>query len=240
MNIDRQGRIVKCFAIDDIWGSSSHALEKNGNLLLINDERVERISPDGFKSTIIAPEWSILSICTSGFNGHIILGLYILIDKGSKTKLARYNNKGTLLSEIEYYQNKRLYVSPLYLSENINMSICTADIDTCLVRAVDKSGELLFTYDGQPKQVDFFPTGICNDIFGHILVCNRHKSNPSVHLLDINGKLKSIILNQSDGITDPWGICVDTEGRIYLGQHDCSFIKVYEYLEDIVDSNVLV
>lgn len=126
---------------------------------------------------------------------------------------------------------KKDYVSPLYLSENINSDICTADIDTCLVKAVDKNGKLKFSYSGLPSHADFFPTGICNDSLGHVIVCNRHDSNPSVHLLDMSGEFLSLILHDRDDIHDPWGLCVDEDGRLYLGQNDCSSIKVFKYLE---------
>lgn len=180
---------------------------------------------------MIAPDWTVLSIYSSKLNGDILLGIYILIEKGSRTKLARYTSNDGLISELEYFEEKGLYVSPLYLSENINSDICTADTDTCLVKAVDKNGKLKFSYDGLPSHANVFPTGICNDSVGHVIVCNRHDSNPSVHLLDIDGEFLSLILNDRDDIHDPWGLCVDGEGRLYLGQNDCSSIKVFKYLD---------
>lgn len=229
--IDHSGRVLHKFRIDDIWGSASHTIDQSGNCLLIRNDKIIRCKSNGEEETLIAPDWTVLSIYSSKLNGDILLGIYILIEKGSRTKFARYTRDGGVISEMEYFEEKRLYVSPLYLSENINSDICTADIDTCLVKAVDKNGKLKFSYSGLPSHADFFPTGICNDSLGHVIVCNRHDSNPSVHLLDMSGEFLSLILHDRDDIHDPWGLCVDEDGRLYLGQNDCSSIKVFKYLE---------
>jgi hypothetical protein len=232
MQVDHSGHSMHSLRIDDIWASASHTVEKDENVLYVKNEHEVIRAPMGRnEQALLAVEWTILSIYASQINGDILLGIYILIEKGSKTRLARYTRNGQLLSEIEYYDDKRLYVSPLYLSENINGDICTADIDTCLVKAVNKEGVPRFSYDGLPKHSGFFPTGICNDVLGHVIVCNRHDSNPSVHLLDMNGQFLSIILTEKDGVKDPWGLCVDDKGKLYLGQHDCPTIKVYKYLQ---------
>ena len=136
-----------------------------------------------------------------------------------------------LIFEIEYVDGKRLNVSPMYLSENINGDACTSDIDTCLVKAVDRQGTLQFSYDGLHSHAEFFPTGICHDSLGHVIVCNRHDFNSSVYLLDINGRFLSVILSQADGMHDPWGLCVDDDGKLHVGQNDSSVIMVFKYLE---------
>lgn len=232
---NQSGKVLNEVRIDDIWGSASHTVGDSGVILVIRGDKVIRCPPNQDEKNLLASEWTILSIFSSKVNGDLLLGIYILIEKGSRTKLARYTRDGRLISEIEYFEGKRLYVSPMYLSENINGDVCTSDIDTCLVKAVDRQGTLQFSYDGLPSHAEFFPTGICNDSLGHVIVCNRHDSNPSVHLLDMNGRFLSVILSQADGIHDPWGLCVDDDGKLYVGQNDSNEIMVFKYLKETSD-----
>lgn len=86
MKIDHSGHSLQSFRIDDIWGSASHTAEKDGNILYIkNDHQVIRATKDGNEQTLLTLEWTILSIYASQLNGDILLGIYILIEKGSQT-----------------------------------------------------------------------------------------------------------------------------------------------------------
>lgn len=44
-----------------------------------------------------------------------------------------------------------------------------------------------------------------------------YKSNPSVHLLYINGRFLSMIIDGINDVTDPWGRCA-YGGKLYLGK----------------------
>lgn len=60
-----------------------------------------------------------------------------------------------------------------------------------------------------------------------------YKSNPSVHLLYINGRFLSMIIDGINDVTDPWGRCA-YGGKLYLGKKkNCNVIKVFSYLEKI-------
>lgn len=151
------------------------------------------------------------------------------------TKIVRYNKNVKKISEFEYRKHEKSIVCPLFLSENTNRDICIADNYDGHVRAFnEEDGNLIqrYSYEGGWPQYGFSPTGICNDFLGHVFVCNCHKSNPSIHLLDINGKLLSKIINGKKDVIDPWGLCA-YEGKLYLGQKNCNVIKVFSYLEKI-------
>lgn len=99
--IDHSGRVLHKFRIDDIWGSASHTIDQSGNCLLIRNDKVLRCKSNEEEETLIAPDWTVLSIYSSKLNGDILLGIYILIEKGSRTKLARYTRDGGVISELE-------------------------------------------------------------------------------------------------------------------------------------------
>lgn len=131
--------------------------------------------------------------------------------------MVRYIWDGGVIFELEYFEEKRLYVFFLYLLENINSDICIVDIDICFVKVVDKNGKLKFFYSGFFLYVDFFFMGICNDFLRYVIVCNCYDFNFSVYLLDVSGEFLLLILYDRDDIYDLWGLCVDEDGRLYFG-----------------------
>lgn len=58
-----------------------------------------------------------------------------------------------------------------------------------------------------------------------------YKSNPSVHLLYINGRFLSMIIDGIDDVTD--GDAVLMEENYTLVKKNCNVIKVFSYLEKI-------
>ena len=95
------------------------------------------------------------------------------------------------------------------------------------VVVVKKSGQLRFSYTGQEKW--FRPYGICTDVLGHILVCDR--VSETVHLLDQDGGFLSFLLSHKQRIMSPRGLCLDNENNLYVGQFFRSTVKVYKYLQ---------
>ncbi|XP_062579879.1 uncharacterized protein LOC134241877 [Saccostrea cucullata] len=182
--------------------------------------------------TFLTPAWNVLSIYSSHISDDLILGTYIIDENHFKAKLLKYSKNRELLQSIQYHQGKSLYSFPLFISENTNRDICTTDIEKCVVTVVDGSGVFRFRYYGHSTEKGFFPTGICNNIYGQIIVCNRHYANPSVHLLSSNGDIALIILTKNaNGINDPYGVYADDEGNLYLGQHGSNTVMVYRYLQ---------
>lgn len=232
MRIDHSGHILGKFKIYDIWGSASHTVDTNRDVLLVKKNKVIRVKSNGEKETLFIPQYTPLSIYSSQINGDILLRVYFSFGNEYWTKISRYDRNGLLFPKFEYHKIQcSLKVSPLYLCENINADICISDSFECLVIVFDKQGKQRFSYNGRPLHEDFSPTGICNDYVGHVLVCNQHKSNPSVHLLDKDGRFLSVILHDRHDIKDPWGLCVSDKGKLYLGQNNCNVIKVFPFLE---------
>lgn len=235
IKIDHKGNILSKHELGDFWGSASSTVDENGDLLIIRQHnkvmRVTSNEEEPVEVLSVDRRWSILSVYFSRFSGEILVRVYLQQWSEYLTRIERYKD-GKKLSGFEYHKHDKLIVYPLFLSVNTNGDIWIADNYDCHVLAYNDEGDELCSYDGSKKgpQQHFSPTGICNDLLGHVLVCNCHRSNPSVHLLDKNGQfLKMIVCNRKD-VIEPWGLCVDDKGKLYLGQKNCSVIKVFRYL----------
>ncbi|XP_062595854.1 uncharacterized protein LOC134257227 [Saccostrea cucullata] len=93
----------------------------------------------------------------------------------------------------------------------------------------DNKGEELFSYTGQKSK--FEPYGICTDVLGHILVCDGHYNSNTVHLLNQDGQILSLLLTPQQGVDRPRAVCVDDENNLYVGQKDTNTLTVYKYLQ---------
>ena len=185
---------------------------------------IYRIIPDRKITEFIKPgDWNPISIHSSRITGDILVGMYKL----QETKVTRYNKAGKEIQNIQRdNQGQKFFDLPHYITENINGDICTSDCGKATVVVVNKSGQHRFSYTGQESQ--FCPWGICTDVLGHILVCDSDSN--TVHLLDQDGGFLSVILSEQQGIEDPYGVCVDDENNLYVGQLN-NKVTVYKYLE---------
>ncbi|XP_078327958.1 uncharacterized protein LOC111114737 [Crassostrea virginica] len=174
-----------------------------------------------FKKT---EDWTPCSIHSSRFNRDILVGMY----KDREAKVTRYSKTGTEIKNMKRdNQGQELYDYPHYITENINGDICTSDHNKQAVVVVNKSGQYRFSYKNQDSK--FIPYGICTDVLGHILVCDRYSE--TVRMLDQDGGFLSIILSEQQGIKYPRGVCVDAENNLYVGQYCTNTVKVYKYLQ---------
>lgn len=154
--------------------------------------------------------------------------------------------------EREYEHGLRDLMSdnPCPITENINGDIIATDSVLRKVFAVDSDGRHRFTYQccSDPhyfkelfEDEDFImyrlhsfqrklfnPIGICNDLSGHILVGDNCYEDPSIHLLDKDGKfLAKLLTHRRLNLS---ALCVDDRNNLYVG--DCSKINIYTYLSD--------
>lgn len=236
VKIDSKGNILSKHELGDFWGSASSTVDENGDLLIIRQHnkvmRVTSNEEEPVEVFSVDPRWSILSVYFSRSSEEIILRIYVQKWHKFLTNIARYNKNGEKLFEFEYLNPDKLIVYPLFLSVNINGDICISDNFFCHVIAFNNKGEKQYTYKGSPPHSEFSPTGICNDLRGHVLVCNCHESNPSVHLLDKNGEFLKMIVRDSEDVKEPWGLCVDDDEKLYIGKKNCTMIKVFRYLKN--------
>lgn len=233
MKIDHSGRILFYHNINVYWGCSSFTVDENGDVFYIKENtKVIKMSPTGENPTQLIKingQSNILNICSTRLGGEILLR--VSVEKLNKhwTYITRYKKSGEHLFQFEYQNYEKLHTSPWFLSVNINGDICVSDQLESEVGAFDEEGNRLFTYKGLPPH-DFSPTGICNDFLGHVLVCNG--SNPSVHMLDMKGNFIAIIIQDIEDVKDPWGLCADDNGKLFIGQKNFGMIKVFQYLKN--------
>ena len=144
-----------------------------------------------------------------------------------EAKVTRYSKTGQEIQNIQRdNQGQELYRIPQYITKNTNGDICTSDLSKQAVVVVNKSGQYRFSYRGQGSEFQLW--GICTDVLGHILVCDS--VSKTVHLLDQDGGFLSVILSEQQGIDHPFGVCVDDENNLYVGQLNKT-VTIYKYLQ---------
>ena len=169
-------------------------------------------------------DWRPISVHSSRINGDILVGTF----NGREAKVTRYRKTGKEIQNIQRdNQGQELYSYPYYITENINRDICTSDINKYAVVVVNQSGQHRFSYPRQGS--GFFPSGICTDVLGHILVCDT--VSESVHLLDQDGGFLSVIFSPQQGIKRPRSVFVDDENNLHVGHENTCTVTVYKYLQ---------
>ena len=221
-----QGRLLQ--KIQGSGGVSGyHSTTQNGDLIYTDRDTaiINRISADRKITEFMKTgDWAPLSVHSSRINGDLLVGMYT----NEEGKVTRYNKAGKETQNIQRdNQGQELYDYPHYITENINGDICTSDMNKFAVVVVNEFGEHRFSYTG--LRSDFQPYGICTDVLGHILVCDRGKE--SIHLLDQDGAFLSFILSKEQCMGYPRGICVDDENNLYVGKFKTSIVAVYRYLQ---------
>nr|XP_022340413.1 tripartite motif-containing protein 5-like isoform X2 [Crassostrea virginica] len=205
---------------------ANHTATQYGDLIYTDKDKKEiyRISPNKKITEFInTGDWIPLSVYSSRINGDILVGMRRI----REAKVTRYSKAGKEIQNIQRdNKGQALYSDPHFITENINRDICTSDWNKHAVVVVNTSRQHRFSYKGRGSE--FHPFGICTNVLGHILVCD--KDNKSVHLLDQDGGFLSIILSPQQGIKDPLGVCVD-DNYLYVGQSTTNTVTVYKYLQ---------
>lgn len=129
--------------------------------------------------------------------------------KGSRA--FTHNSKGRLL-----------FAKPRYVCVNeINQNICVSDFEIGII-VLNHSGHFIFNYRGNQIRYGkhFTPRGIACDELGRILVADT--DNDVVHLLESNGEFITYILSSISPISQPWGLCVDSQNRVWVAERNVS------------------
>lgn len=215
--IDENGHLLRELSVD-LAHTGCHTLTKAGDLLFKKDRYIYMLSSSGEIRNLHIHADVLSCIHSSRLNGDIFVsGINVIW---------RYNDKGVQL------QKMRTGCWGLCnLTENINGDIIVTTDGGREVIAFRNDGQLKFIYVGQHYQSEFFPKGICNDRFGHILVGDSWFGDPCVHLLDKNGNLLAKLLtHQPHQGLEFNALCVDDRNNLYVGGVDR--INVYTYLPD--------
>ena len=110
------------------------------------------------------------------------------------------------------------------ITENINGDIIISDALNQTVIFVNKLGKFSVYYDDCDL---FFPTGICTEALGHILVWDT--KTDTMHLFAQDWEfLGTFDFGRSRSLM--FSLCVDAENNLYMG-HDTNKITVYKCLQ---------
>ncbi|XP_062578811.1 E3 ubiquitin-protein ligase TRIM71-like [Saccostrea cucullata] len=202
----------------------------------LDNKMVKRLSKDLQEEATMRFDWYPMGLCISR-SGHILLCAAFLpwqaTDASDRGKVLRMSFKGVTLQEImKDGEEKHLYCRPICISENINQDICVSDVYKHSIVVVDRTGLFRFVYSGggfYENREDFEPTEIDTDSLGNIAAADV--MNNLVHLVDINGNLLKYLLTTKDGISEPRGLKVDNEDRIWITEEMSGYVKIFKYLE---------
>lgn len=220
MEINEDGHLLRELSVCRWTHAGCHTLTKAGDLLFVEDSYICMLSSSGEIRNLHIHANTLSCIHSSRLNGNILViqGKWIV----------RYNDKGVELQQIELFRDIIMTYHTCDITENINGDIVVASQKKRKVVAVRGDGQHKFTYLGLYPRSKFVPSGICNDIFGHLLVGNSCFDDPCVHLLDENGELLAKLLTHQG--LEVNALCVDDRNNLYVGCKNR--INVYTYLPD--------
>lgn len=92
------------------------------------------------------------------------------------------------------------------------------------------SGEVRFNYEGVQPTVcrsPFNPRGIACDEQGNILVADL--DNDVIHLLKSDGMFVTHVLSSISPISQPWGIFVDSQNKVWVVERNRNSGEVQTY-----------
>nr|XP_022303442.1 uncharacterized protein LOC111111010 [Crassostrea virginica] len=171
-----------------------------------------------------------LSCTRSG--GDILVHAYKGSGPQTKNKIIRYQGQNVKQEINKDGQGNPIFKDgdySLFMSENNNGDVCVSDGNANTVVVVDNIGRVRFRYEGTPARTkkSFAPRYIITDALSQIIVADIN--NNCLHILDQNGQFLRCI--NGCGLKKPYGLSVDSEGRLWVGLLNTGEIKVIQYLE---------
>ena len=146
-----------------------------------------------------------------------------------------YSMSGKVIKE----PDKKLFKCPFWVAQSkVNNDLYITDKtenyhnSTGKVLALGKGYRVRYEYTGQDDRRFFFPSGLCTDNAGHVLITDYY--NDRVHILDRDGRFLQYLLTREQGFRRPLSIAVDSEGNAWVGQTStCTTadVKVVKYLQ---------
>lgn len=105
-------------------------------------------------------------------------------------------------------KNTPLYVCPTYISEAVVVT--------------DAGGMLRFHYQGNSRESNFDPYGICCDSSCNIIVADM--KNNKIHVIDKDGAFLYHVTYER--MKMPRALCIDENDNVYVGEWDSDAVKV--------------
>ena len=183
------------------------------------------ISHDKVVRTLFRTQWEPEGLCCL-HSGDILVTFF------RKGRVIIYSMSGKIIQELD----KSLFKYPQRVTQNkVNSDLYIIDKDnnsystTGKVVALDTSYLLPYQYTGQGN-AKFFPTDICTDSAGRVLITDLHRYSYKVHVLDKDGQFLQYILTEKQGLREPFSIHVDNIGNAWVGE-GYGIVKLVKYLQ---------
>lgn len=227
---NREGKLMNSIKINFGTTPRDIAVTQNDNLVYTDSKKrtVYAVDNGQIHEVIKLSEWIPRGICNANNDDLLVI---MDSDEYKETKVVRYS--GFKVSrDIQFRENRRPLYSfgdnIKYISENRNLDVCVADHGAHAVVVVNQAGTLRFVYMGSsstPTREKFDPYGIATDSEGQILISDR--INNRIHIIDEYGRFLRYI-NNCD-LHSPWGLCVDTEDKLYVAESGRGKVKCIQY-----------
>ncbi|XP_062600376.1 uncharacterized protein LOC134262011 [Saccostrea cucullata] len=227
-----KGSLLKSITTKSGNWPSDIAVAKSGDLVYTDygDRTVNIVKNGKIEKVIGQQNWNPRNVCSTS-SGDLLV---IMFSYNKQTKVVRY--AGSIEKQTIQFDDKRkpLYSSGYYdryITENRNLDICVSDEGAKTVVVVNQAGKLRFKYIGHTpaqKNRPFNPLGITTDSQSHILTADIN--NDCVHIIDQDGQFLRYI---ECGLSEPWGLCTDTNDNLFVVQFRNTQVKKIKYLYSI-------
>ncbi|XP_062621787.1 uncharacterized protein LOC134283342 [Saccostrea cucullata] len=226
-----QGSLLKSITTRSKNRPSNIAVTKSGDLVFTdhNDRTVNIVKNEKIEKVIRLQNWRPKGVCSTS-SGDLLVIMDSDDDKQTKVvcysgssekQTIQFDNKGKPLYSPSSYDLR-------YITENKNLDICASDEGAKAVVVVNQAGKLRFSYTGHtpvPKNQPFCPLGITTDSQSHILTADY--KNDFIHIIDKDGKFLCYI---DCGLSEPRGLCIDTNDNLFVAQVWKKEVRKIKYL----------
>ncbi|XP_078328787.1 uncharacterized protein LOC111111010 [Crassostrea virginica] len=232
--IDIHGTVRDTVTITCLYWPGDISVTKGRELIYSDDNsRTVNIVRHGKSKTLITTTqgWRPLRLCCTS-SGNILVHVYKGTGPQTKNKIIRYQGQNIKQEINKDGQGNPIFKDgdySLFMSENNNGDVCVSDCNANTVVVVDKTGRVRSRYDGTTamRKESFAPRYIVTDALSQIIVTDFN--NNCLHILDQNGQFLKCV--DDCGLEKPYGLSVDSEGRLWVGLLYAREIRVIQYLE---------
>ena len=205
----------KNFILSDYSGKCIYKLSHEGELTKLVS--TSPFSPNGIR---VFPNDRGFVVCMVGTSGG---------------KVVRYTHDGKSRTKT-YQKDDRghpLFKFPRRVVSSMNEDLIVVDIMFKSVICINKDGNLRWVYKGSLESrkngIEFDPWDLETNSKEEIIISNT-KPN-TIDVVSKDGSFLMYLVTKIDGISHPLGICVDSEGKLWVGQASGQ-VCIYNYLND--------